>query len=123
LDADPSMDLSALLPLVAPIISGHSDVSIGSRSKGPSRRPRGELVSRGHNLLHFALGIRVEDVQAGFKAMRADVGCSTPSSWCGRSAQDFGSTTWWSIGSRTPPVATSWSNPLPPVLDRPEVPA
>jgi len=70
LDADPSMDLSALLPLVAPIISGHSDISIGTRARSPKR----ELQSRGYDLLlHIALGIRMEDVQSGFKAMRADV--------------------------------------------------
>jgi glycosyltransferase involved in cell wall biosynthesis len=31
MDVDLSTDLRALLPLVAPLISGHSDVSIGSR--------------------------------------------------------------------------------------------
>ena len=78
MDADLSTDLSALLPLVAPIISGHSDVSIGSRSRrlgtSPGRSASRELPSLGCNLLlHIALGLRIEDVQSGFKAMRADI--------------------------------------------------
>jgi hypothetical protein len=77
MDADLSTDLSALLPLVAPIISGHSDVSIGSRLAPGARivrSARRELLSRGYNLLlHLALGLRVRDAQCGFKAMRADV--------------------------------------------------
>ena len=67
MDVDMSTDLAALLPLVAPIISGHSDVSIGSR---PAPRAR----SRGYNgLLHLTLGIDVRDARCGFKALRADV--------------------------------------------------
>ena len=31
MDVDLSTDLDALLPLVAPLVSGHSDVAIGSR--------------------------------------------------------------------------------------------
>jgi hypothetical protein len=45
MDADLSTELSALLPLIAPIVSGHSEVSIESRlaggahaSGGPSGR-------------------------------------------------------------------------------------
>jgi glycosyltransferase involved in cell wall biosynthesis len=34
LDVDMSTDLAALLPLVAPLISGHSDVAISTRSSG-----------------------------------------------------------------------------------------
>ena len=74
---DLSTDLSALLPLVAPIISGHSDLSIGSRLAPGSRVVRSakrEVISRGYNLLlRFALGVRVKDAQCGFKAMSADV--------------------------------------------------
>jgi glycosyltransferase involved in cell wall biosynthesis len=77
MDVDLSTDLSALLPLVAPIISGHSDVSIGSRLAPGARvvrSARRELLSRGYNaLLRLALGIRVKDSQCGFKAMRADI--------------------------------------------------
>ena len=77
MDVDLSTDLSALLPLVAPIISGHSDVSIGSRLAPGARAvqsSRREVLSRGYNaLLHLALGVAVKDAQFGFKAMRADV--------------------------------------------------
>ena len=54
MDVDLSTDLNALLPLVAPLLSGHSDVAIGSRLTRGSRTrrgPRRELISRGYNLL------------------------------------------------------------------------
>jgi len=77
MDVDLSTDLSALLPLVAPIILGHSDVSVGSRLAPGARvvrSARRELLSRGYNsLLRLALGIQVRDAQCGFKAVRADV--------------------------------------------------
>ena len=77
MDVDLSTDLSALMPLVAPLISGHSDVAIGSRLAATSRVVRGpkrEFVSRSYNLiLRGALGARFSDAQCGFKAMRAGV--------------------------------------------------
>jgi glycosyltransferase involved in cell wall biosynthesis len=77
LDVDLSTDLKALLPLVAPLVSGHSDVAIGSRSMRASRVVRGpgrEFVSRTYNLvLRAALAVRFSDAQCGFKAIRADV--------------------------------------------------
>jgi putative flippase GtrA len=76
MDVDLSTGLEALLPLVAPLISGHSDVAIGTRlSRGARvvRGPRRELISRGYNLLlHAILGTRFSDAQCGFKAIRAD---------------------------------------------------
>src|SRR5262245_59141075 len=54
MDVDLSTDLAALLPLVAPLISGHSDVAIGTRLAPGSRVVRGlkrETISRGYNLL------------------------------------------------------------------------
>src|SRR5207249_72483 len=76
MDVDLSTDLDALLPLVAPLISGHGDVAIGSRLATGSRVRRGarrELISRCYNaLLHLALGTRFRDAQCGFKAVRAD---------------------------------------------------
>jgi putative flippase GtrA len=77
MDVDLSTDLNALLPLVAPLISGHSQVSIGRRL-GPGvrvvRGPKRELISRCYNLLlRLSLGARYQDAQCGFKAMRADV--------------------------------------------------
>jgi putative flippase GtrA len=76
MDVDLSTDLAALLPLIAPLMSGHSDVAIGtrlSRAARVVRGPRRELISRGYNLLLRAtLRARFSDAQCGFKAMRAD---------------------------------------------------
>ncbi|HTC81197.1 MAG TPA: glycosyltransferase, partial [Acidimicrobiia bacterium] len=41
MDVDLSTDLDALLPLVAPLLSGHSDVAIGTRLARGSRVVRG----------------------------------------------------------------------------------
>ncbi len=49
MDVDLSTDLRALLPLVAGLVSGHSDVAIGTRLAHGSRVVRGrkrELISR-----------------------------------------------------------------------------
>jgi putative flippase GtrA len=77
MDVDLSTDLAALLPLVAPLISGHSDVAIGSRLSSSSRVVRGvkrEVISRSYNLLlRGALGTSLPDAQCGFKAIRAEV--------------------------------------------------
>jgi putative flippase GtrA len=77
MDVDLSTDLAALLPLVAPLISGHSDLAIGSRLSPSSRVVRGaerEFISRSYNrLLRIALGTSLADAQCGFKAIRADV--------------------------------------------------
>jgi len=75
MDVDLSTDLNALLPLLAPLLSGHSDVAIGTRlARGARviRGPRRELISRGYNLLlHATLGTGFSDAQCGFKALRA----------------------------------------------------
>ncbi|MEA2472263.1 MAG: hypothetical protein QOE06_178 [Thermoleophilaceae bacterium] len=77
MDVDLSTDLRGLLPLVAPIMSGHSDVAIGSRLATGARVVRGpkrELISRSYNrLLHAALRTRFSDAQCGFKAVRRRV--------------------------------------------------
>ncbi|MER5742753.1 bifunctional glycosyltransferase family 2/GtrA family protein [Streptomyces sp. NPDC002225] len=77
MDVDLSTDLNALLPLVAPLISGHSDLAIGSRLSRGSRVVRGskrEFVSRSYNLiLRSSLAARFSDAQCGFKAIRRDV--------------------------------------------------
>jgi putative flippase GtrA len=77
MDVDLSTDLAALLPLVAPLISGHSDLAIGSRLARGSRVVRGpkrELISRCYNLvLRGTLAARFSDAQCGFKAIRSDV--------------------------------------------------
>jgi putative flippase GtrA len=77
MDVDLSTDLAALLPLVAPLISGHSDVAIGTRLSRDSRVVRGakrEVISRCYNLiLRSTLSAKFSDAQCGFKAIRADV--------------------------------------------------
>ena len=77
MDVDLSTGLDAVLPLVAPLVSGHSDVAIGSRlSSGASvaRGPKREAISRTYNLiLRAVFGVRFHDAQCGFKAVRADV--------------------------------------------------
>ncbi|MFB8760514.1 glycosyltransferase [Streptomyces nigra] len=77
LDVDLSTDLAALLPLVAPLISGHSDIAIGTRLARGSRvvrGPRREVISRCYNvLLRSTLAVGFSDAQCGFKAVRRDV--------------------------------------------------
>ncbi|MFI7005662.1 glycosyltransferase [Streptomyces sp. NPDC050145] len=77
MDVDLSTDLNALLPLVAPLISGHSDLAIGSRLSRAARVVRGpkrEFVSRAYNLiLRGSLQARFSDAQCGFKAIRREV--------------------------------------------------
>jgi putative flippase GtrA len=79
MDVDLSTDLDALLPLVAPLFSGHSDVAIGSRLARGARVVRGakrELISRLYNFgLRTTLRSSFSDAQCGFKALRADVAC------------------------------------------------
>lgn len=77
MDVDLSTSLDALLPLVAPLLSGHSDVAIGSRlARGARvvRSPKRELISRLYNvLLHSCLRNDFSDAQCGFKAARTSV--------------------------------------------------
>jgi putative flippase GtrA len=76
MDVDLSTGLGALLPLIAPLLSGHSDLAIGSRFAPGAHVLRGarrELVSRGYNLvLRAALRSRFSDATCGFKAMRRE---------------------------------------------------
>ncbi len=76
MDVDLSTDLRALLPLVSALVSGHSEVAIGSRLARGARVVRGrkrELISRAYNrLLRTGLRARFCDAQCGFKAIRAD---------------------------------------------------
>ncbi|GAA2317498.1 bifunctional glycosyltransferase family 2/GtrA family protein [Nonomuraea roseoviolacea subsp. roseoviolacea] len=77
MDVDLSTDLDAFLPLVAPLMSGHSDLAIGTRlSRGANvvRGPRREFISRAYNLLlRSVMGARFSDAQCGFKAVRTEV--------------------------------------------------
>ncbi len=76
MDVDLSTHLDAVLPLVAPLLSGHSDLAIGSRLAPGARVVRGpkrEFISRSYNLLVRAvLGSSFSDAQCGFKAMSRD---------------------------------------------------
>jgi glycosyltransferase involved in cell wall biosynthesis len=76
MDVDLSTSLEALLPLVAPLLSGHRDVMIGSRlARGAHvvRGPKRELISRAYNLLlKLTLRGRFSDAQCGFKALRRE---------------------------------------------------
>jgi putative flippase GtrA len=77
MDVDLSTGLDALLPLVAPLINGHSDISIGSRLASGARTVRGpkrELISRCYNaIIRLSHGAKFSDAQCGFKAARTDV--------------------------------------------------
>lgn len=76
-DVDLSTDLAALPPLIAPLLSGHSDISIGTRLGRTSRVVRGpkrEFISRSYNLiLKRTMQVQFSDAQCGFKAVRAEV--------------------------------------------------
>ena len=77
MDVDLSTDLRALLPLVAPLLSGHSDVAIGTRlaprRAGRARRQaRADLARLQPAAAHRRCGARFSDAQCGFKAVRAD---------------------------------------------------
>ncbi len=65
-----------IAPPHSPLLSGHSQVAIGSRIATGSRVLRGgkrEFISRTYNLiLRSALRCRFTDAQCGFKAVRRD---------------------------------------------------
>jgi len=77
MDVDLSTNLESFLPLVAPILSGHSELAIGTRlaRQAHVRRKLGrEVLSRGYNaLVHLGFRAGFSDAQCGFKAMRGDV--------------------------------------------------
>src|SRR5260370_37909681 len=77
MDVALATDLGGLLPLVAALLSGHSDVAIGSRLHRASAVVRGakrEFISRSYNLLlRVGLAARFSDAQCGFKAVRTEV--------------------------------------------------
>ncbi len=77
MDVDLSTDLAALLPLIAPVLTGHSDLAIGTRLHRGARVVRGpkrEFISRSYNqILRRTLATHFSDAQCGFKAIRSDV--------------------------------------------------
>jgi glycosyltransferase involved in cell wall biosynthesis len=76
MDVDLSTNLESFLPLVAPLLSGHSELAIGTRlahSAHVRRRLKREVLSRAYNLLiHAGFGAGFSDAQCGFKAIRGD---------------------------------------------------
>jgi glycosyltransferase involved in cell wall biosynthesis len=77
MDVDLSTNLESFLPLVAPILSGHSELAVGTRLARQAhvrRRLKREVLSRGYNtLVHAGFRACFSDAQCGFKAVRADV--------------------------------------------------
>lgn len=77
MDVDLSTNLESFLPLISPLLTGHSHVAIGSRLAPRAhvqRQLKREVLSRGYNtLIHTAFRSKVSDAQCGFKAIRADV--------------------------------------------------
>ena len=76
LDVDLSTDLAGLPPLLAPLLSGHSDLAIGTRLTRTSRVVRGskrEFISRSYNgIVRTMLSAGFSDAQCGFKAIRRE---------------------------------------------------
>lgn len=74
MDVDLSTGLAALLPLVAPLVTGHAAIAIGSRLLPQSNVTRGakrEALSRGYNLMiRAAFCSRFHDAQCGGLALR-----------------------------------------------------
>jgi hypothetical protein len=77
MDVDLSTNLKSFLPLIAPIITGHSDLAIGSRlARGAvvTRQWKREIISRVYNLMiKLSFFNAFSDAQCGFKACRTDV--------------------------------------------------
>lgn len=77
MDVDLSTNLQSFLPLVAPIITGHSELAIGSRlAKGArvTRQWKREIISRIYNLIiKLFFWNKFTDAQCGFKAGRTSV--------------------------------------------------
>jgi glycosyltransferase involved in cell wall biosynthesis len=77
MDVDLSTNLASFLPLVAPLVSGHSELAIGTRlahNAHVRRQLRREILSRGYNrIVRSAFRVGFSDAQCGFKALRGDV--------------------------------------------------
>ena len=73
MDVDLSTNLSSLMPLIAPLATGHSEIAIGSRlgtGAVVTRQWKREVISRTYNLMiKLAFRNRFSDAQCGFKAL------------------------------------------------------
>jgi glycosyltransferase involved in cell wall biosynthesis len=73
MDVDLSTNMSAYIPLIAPLATGHSEVAIGTRlGRGAvvTRQWKREVISRTYNLMiKLSFRNRFSDAQCGFKAM------------------------------------------------------
>jgi glycosyltransferase involved in cell wall biosynthesis len=76
MDVDLSTDLSALAPLLQPLLAYEADIAFGSRLAPGSEVERGfkrEFMSRTYNMLvKWLLHARFSDAQCGFKAARRE---------------------------------------------------
>ena len=91
MDVDLSTDLDGLLPLVAPLLSGHSQVAIGSRiARGPRvlRGGKREFVSRSYNLTFAVCASARTSPMPSADSRRSVPGCGRGS--CCRSVADTG---------------------------------
>ena len=77
MDADLAVSLLDIPKLINPILKNEADLVIGSRFKKKSltKRPLLDSIrSRAYNFLaHLFLGIKVSDLQCGFKALKKDL--------------------------------------------------
>ena len=131
MDVDLSTDLAALLPLVAPLISGHSDLAIGTRlartlAGGPRRQARVHLAQLQPAAARRAARTGSPTPSAASRRSgptspsgccrwsRTPAGSSTPSCWCSPSAPGCASTRCRSTGSTTRTAASTSSRPRRP---------
>ena len=94
MDVDLSTDLDALLPLVAPLVSGHSDVAIGSRL-APGASVRAAIQARGH-LAGYNLMLALVFAHAGARRavrLQGRAGRRRAARSCPRSRTTAGSST------------------------------
>ena len=128
MDVDLSTDLAALLPLVAPLISGHSDLAIGTRLgpalPGGARGQAGVHLARlqpaaarhaGRPVLRRPVRLQGDPRRRGrggcCRWSRTPAGSSTPSCWCWPSGPGCASTRCRWTGSTTRTAASTSSPP------------
>ena len=128
MDVDLSTDLTALMPLVAPLISGHSDVAIGSRLSASSRVVRGPEARIRLAQLQFdppqACSVRASRMRSAGSRRSAPtwrssccrwsptpVGSSTPNCWSSPNGPGCASTRCPSTGSTTPTRGSTCCTP------------